>query len=75
MHPNSRGCPRCGARREAHGWSRPEAEDGFDYDRFVEEEFGDPASPLRRSPRELFWWIVAVFVLAAFVLFILGFAG
>ena len=83
LHPNSRGCPNCGARKGARGWSPPPSEEGldletiddFDYDRFLEEEFGDPAAPLRRSPKELFWWMVAIIVLVAFGLLVFRFGG
>jgi hypothetical protein len=71
---NAKACPECGADEET-GWKEgadihsgldlPGDED-FDYDRFVEEEFGS-GTP-KRSGRQLFWWLAAVVVLAAFVL-------
>ncbi len=66
--PRARACPECGA-DEHTGWS-PEAEasglglpeDQFDYEGFVQKEFG-PKSPV---PRGLHWawWVVAVLLLA-----------
>jgi hypothetical protein len=68
--PNAKACPECGA-CDKSGWSEDAASDGaglseeeFDYDRFVEEEFGGGA---KKSGGERFWWIVAVIVLLAFV--------
>lgn len=77
VHPNAHGCKSCGARREAHGWSRPESHEGlglpedddFDYREFVDREFeGSPAGGLREvPPMKIFWWIAAVVTLIAFV--------
>jgi hypothetical protein len=68
---NARACPECGA-DEKTGWSE-EAQHGhldlpdedFDYNDFVEKEFGGKAP----VPHGLhwFWWVVAVLVLTAFV--------
>lgn len=76
VSPNARSCP-CGARRDEDGWIAPETYDGldlgeddFDYDDFVRREFGGPSGRggwlARMTPKERFWWIVAVVVLVAF---------
>lgn len=71
----AKSCPECGA-CERSGWSEDAASDGldlpeeeFDYEKFVAQEFGGPA---KKSPREKFWWIVAVIVLIAFAWLLLG---
>jgi hypothetical protein len=69
---NSRACPECGSDHET-GWADhayaskldlPDPE--FNYDEFVEKEFGEP----KRIPEGIsrFWWVVAIVVLLAIVL-------
>ncbi len=65
-------CPECGA-DEKSGWSEDAyadrlglPDDDFNYDEFVKEEFG-PTRKARPRGISLFWWIVAILVLAAFV--------
>ena len=67
---NAKACPECGADEET-GWSEtayasrlglPDEE--FDYDKFVENEFGEPKS--RPQGLSRFWWIVAIGLLIAF---------
>ncbi len=44
-------------------------DDDFDYDDFVRREFGAGKRPTwfwQKSPRERFWWMIAVIVLIAF---------
>jgi uncharacterized membrane protein YvbJ len=72
----ARACPECGA-DETSGWSeRAKAQhlglpdDEFDYDRFVQEEFGSTSTrPTRErlKPRHIawVWWLVAVLILLA----------
>jgi hypothetical protein len=62
-----RACPECGA-DEQTGWSEKAASDGlglpeenFDYDDFVEREFGS-RKPLPRGV-SWFWWVVALLLL------------
>jgi hypothetical protein len=69
--PDAAACPGCGA-DEQTGWSAAAQADGldlpdheFDYERFVQEEFG--GGP-KRTPREWFWYVVALGVLLAFLL-------
>ena len=65
--PNAQACPRCGA-DEHTGWSEDAhvgaldlPDDSFNYDEFVEQEFGKK----KVVPRGIhwFWWVVAVGVL------------
>ena len=69
--PNAKACPGCGS-DEQTGWSEAAAaadlglpDESFDYDRFVEEEFGEH----RPQPRAVAWgwWMVALLVLALFL--------
>lgn len=76
VSPNARGCKRCGARKEDGRWMRSEVYDGlgideddFDYDSFIAEEFGGTK---KRTPKETFWWVVAIIVLIAFVWLTIG---
>jgi hypothetical protein len=70
--PRARACPECGA-DERTGWSEGARYDGldlpdreFDYDAFVQEEFGGGRRP---GPRRRLWYAVAVVVLLVFVWF------
>ena len=72
--PKAKACPECGS-DEQTGWSEaaqtgeldlPDEE--FDYDDFVQREFGDKRRPVPRGIH-WFWWVVAALVLAAFVWF------
>ena len=69
----ARACPECGS-DEKTGWSEsaqsqsPDLpDDEFNYDEFVQHEFGKP----KRSAMKTFWWIVAVLLLAASLFFLL----
>jgi hypothetical protein len=62
---NARACPECGS-DESTGWSERATaqlldlpDDEFNYDEFVQREFGRP----KRSPMRTFWWLVAVALL------------
>jgi len=68
----AKACPECGS-CEQTGWSEQAEtsqlglpDDSFDYDQFVEREFGED----KPIPRGLhwFWWLVGVILLAAFTL-------
>jgi hypothetical protein len=70
--PRAKACPACGS-DEKTGWSEEARiggldlpDENFSYDEFVQREFGGK-SP---KPHGLtwFWWLVAVLLLAAFVL-------
>ncbi len=65
-------CPECGA-DEHSGWREDAAlhdglgleEEEFDYDTFVEQEFG---APKRKTARQLFfWWIIAILVVLGLI--------
>jgi len=58
----AKACPACGA-CEHSGWNDEADEtDDFDYEEFVQEEFGSP-SGVRIHP---LWWVAGVIVLVAF---------
>ena len=70
---NAKACPGCGS-DESTGWSDeaqaqsldlPDEE--FNYDEFVQREFGKP----RRSRKQIFWWVVAVVLLLLMLLWFL----
>ena len=71
LPPNAMACPECGS-DEKTGWS-DDAREGdlglpeekFDYDDFVAREFGT-GKPIPRGIH-WFWWLTALFVLAAFL--------
>lgn len=72
MPKNALACPECGADHDS-GW-REDADsvdaagdDEFDYQEFVEKEFGRPAKPAGISH---FWWITAIVV---FLLLVIGY--
>lgn len=63
-------CPSCGA-TASDGWSSGAASDGldlpddsFNYDEFVEREFGTPKPRFRRDRRTL-WTVTAIILLLA----------
>lgn len=71
--PDAKACPGCGS-DETTGWSEDAQRENlglpdekFDYDDFVQREFGGE----KVKPRGLrwFWWLVAVLLLAAIFLF------
>jgi hypothetical protein len=75
VQARSRACPDCGA-DERSGWRGEDAGDGldlpdesFDYDAFVQEEFGGaPAAP--RGIRPL-WWIIGIVLVATLAIALL----
>jgi hypothetical protein len=78
--PKARACPACGADDET-GWSDRAAaqrlglpDDEFDYDEFVKEELSEEPRARQLRPRGIswFWWIVALVLLAASAVFLLG---
>jgi hypothetical protein len=71
--PNARACPACGS-DEKTGWSDAAQQAGldlpdedFDYNEFVEREFGSK----KPKPEGIawFWWVIAVLLLAVFIAF------
>ena len=72
--PNAKACPECGSDEET-GWSDATETDGldipdenFDYKDFVKKEFGKGPVP---HGVKLYWWLVAVILVAAFLLYFL----
>ena len=73
---NAKACPGCGS-DEVTGWSEPAAagdlglpDEEFDYERFVEEEFGKTG--VRAHGLRWFWWVVALGIIATLLAMILG---
>jgi hypothetical protein len=73
----AKACPDCGA-CEATGWSDEARTDGlglpddsFEYDDYVQKEFGPP----KLTPRGIHpvWWVVAILLIAALLGFVLRF--
>ena len=70
---HAKACPECGA-DEKTGWSESAhaenlgiPDENFDYDKFVEEEFGSG----RAKPRGIHWvwWLTALLLVVLFVFF------
>ncbi len=69
--PRALACPECGADdrsgwRSAAGNGLDLPDDEFDYDAFIEEEFGSPVRPRHIHPA---WWITAIVLLLALLLY------
>jgi hypothetical protein len=70
----AKACPHCGACKKS-GWSEESdiydgldlPEEDFKYEKFVEEEFGEPHKP---SGKELFWKITAAVLLVVVIVLI-----
>lgn len=81
VSPNARSCT-CGARLEGRHWVAAETDEGldleddFDYEAFLEREFGESAGRgswwRQRTAKERFWWVVAILLLIAFTALALG---
>jgi hypothetical protein len=76
--PRARACPDCGS-DERTGWSEDAATSGldlpdesFEYEEFVQREFGGER-PVRPRGVSRFWWWVAVGLLAALIVWFLPF--
>jgi uncharacterized membrane protein YvbJ len=74
--PNAKACPECGS-DESTGWSDSAHADhlgipdeNFDYDKFVEEEFGDGKS--KGSGLKIFWGIVIGIIVILLVAYFAG---
>ncbi len=77
MPPRATACPECGS-DETTGWSEAAVADRldlpdqpFDYQDFVQREFGPASARPRGIP--WFWWVAAIVVLLGFVLFFVRF--
>jgi len=72
--PRASACPECGADEE-NGWGDHYSEDlglpnnDFDYDEFVEREFGASQRP-KIVPQGIhwFWWLISIGLITALVL-------
>jgi uncharacterized membrane protein YvbJ len=69
---NAKACPECGS-DENTGWAEDTyasnldlPDEKFDYDKFVENEFGRKQKIVPRG-LHWFWWIVAIVIVAAFI--------
>lgn len=69
----AKACPECGS-DESTGWSEEARydslnlpDDRFDYDDFVEREFGSECKPAPPRGVRWFWWWAALAVLAGFL--------
>lgn len=72
--PNAKACPGCGA-DESTGWSDtayasgldlPLSDEDFDYEEYKQREFGTPTRP---NGIAWYWWLTAVLLVLAFVMF------
>lgn len=71
---NALACPECGAdhnsgwREGAEAYDGVDLPDDFNYDEFVEKEFGGSPKPAGISP---LWWITAIILLGLTILYLL----
>ncbi|MSU61894.1 MAG: zinc ribbon domain-containing protein [Pedosphaera sp.] len=72
----ARACPECGA-DEKTGWSDDAKyqsmgipTESFDYDEFVQEEFGERRSSTHRSKKKRFWQIVAAVLFVGIIYYL-----
>lgn len=72
VSPNAKGCSGCGARRDGRRWFHDESRDGlslpdedFDYEAFLEQEFGTRPADAPKPWKRWFWAAVAVLTLLA----------
>ncbi len=71
---DARACPECGADEET-GWSEDAHAQGlgipdedFDYDGFVEREFGEEKPSVKPQGLHWFWWLVGLGLLTALIM-------
>ena len=74
--PNAKACPECGSDEET-GWSEQAQatgldlpEENFDYEEFVQREFGTKPTPVPHG-LHWFWWLVGIGLLLALASFFL----
>ena len=75
LHPNSQSCPACGQPRSGRSpgpgkrdSAEFESDDDFDYDDFIQREFGSSARPYGIRP---VWWVTGIVLILALALFFL----
>ena len=66
--PRALACPECGADHNS-GWREDGSEEDFDYDDFVEQEFGSGETQPRVHP---IWVVTALVLFAAFLWWVIG---
>lgn len=72
--PEAKACPGCGSCEET-GWSERaryesigvDYDDSFDYETYVDEEFGDAHKGSSKSPMQWIWMIVALLLIILFI--------
>ena len=73
--PRALACPGCGADHHT-GWNDDEVndlytpEEDFDYDEFIEKEFGSSHRPRGIHP---FWWVTAIILILALLAYFLSY--
>ncbi len=74
--PNAKACPECGADDQT-GWSEEAyasslnlPDESFEYNDFVEREFGK--EPSRPRGVKWYWWVAAIGVAAIFIAGLIG---
>lgn len=78
--PKALACPECGSdhntgwKRDAHiydGVDLPDPDDDFNYDEFVEREFGKAARP-KPAGMKVIWWVTALVLFIAILFTLLS---
>ncbi len=81
ISPNAAGCSDCGAMKENGLWIHSASGDGldlpneddFNYEEFIQREFGGGEGRKKKTPIEILWWVVAVIILVSFGMIAFGF--
>ena len=60
-------CPECGADEDAHAQGLGIPDEDFDYDEFVEREFGEEKPSVKPQGLHWFWWLVGLGLLTALI--------
>ena len=76
--PSARACPECGA-DDTTGWNADRAvydgldlpDDEFDYDEYLNKEFGNAEEP-REKPNKLLIWLGLIGIVLAVLVFIIA---
>ena len=73
VSPNAAACPECGAdektgwNEDAHAQGLNLPEEDFDYDEFIEREFGDDKLEVIPHSLHWFWWLVGIGLIGALI--------
>ena len=71
--PNAAACPECGADEEtgwnddAHAQDLSLPDQDFNYDEFIEREFGEPKREVKPRGLDWFWWLVGIGLIGALI--------